>query len=92
MKWEKSPFRNLIDRNRDKSVKSRLNDRIAHINRKMSRGASNIYKMMRTRSKWGNKQLWGFGEKSKARHFNHFVPKIRSASKKILSFRRRPKK
>lgn len=34
-------------------------NRLGNIKRKLSRGAANIFRMIRTRSKWGNKNLWG---------------------------------
>ncbi|OQA36399.1 MAG: hypothetical protein BWY54_00082 [Candidatus Dependentiae bacterium ADurb.Bin331] len=50
------------------SIKQHVSTRISHIRRKMSRGASDIYRMMKVHAKWGNKQLWGFREKGRNRH------------------------
>lgn len=52
----------------DTSVKQHLQTRMSHIRRKMSRGAADIYRMMKVHAKWGNKQLWGFREKGRNRH------------------------
>jgi len=60
MKWEKDP-KNYHDPHFGKNNKSslqHLKDRLAHIGRKMTRGAANIYRMMKSRAKWGNKHLW----------------------------------
>lgn len=36
-----------------------VSHRLSHIRRKLSRGAANIYRVIRSRCKWGNKNLWG---------------------------------
>lgn len=36
-----------------------VSGRISHLRRKLSRGAANIYRMIRTRCRWGNKGLMG---------------------------------
>jgi len=53
------------EQKRNTRILAHLKDRIAHVRRKMSRGASNIFRTIKTRCKWGNKQLWGSKEKNK---------------------------
>ncbi|HEX2978566.1 MAG TPA: hypothetical protein VHO47_05585 [Candidatus Babeliales bacterium] len=47
------------------SFKNHLKDRLGNMHRKMSRGASNIARMIRTRGKWGNKEQFGRGGNNK---------------------------
>lgn len=54
---------------KDQAIHTRVKERIAHIKRKLSRGASNLYKMLRSREKWGNKQIKGHLQKK-----NHHKP------------------
>jgi hypothetical protein len=53
--------------NQSQTVKARVENRISTIRRKMSRGASNIFRMIKSRCGWGNKQLWGFREKGRGK-------------------------
>jgi hypothetical protein len=50
-----NPFSNK-EQNKNISVSMRVNDRIAHIGRKMSRGAADIFRIIKDHAKWGNKQ------------------------------------
>jgi len=65
MKYDKNndPFFSKKQRKKNKAVLKHANDRISHIRRNMSRGAANIYRMIKRSCKWGNKQLWGNNEK-----------------------------
>ena len=49
-------------------------NRISNIRRKMSRGAANIFRTLKSRWAWGNKQLWKFGEKGRGKQ-GHKPPK-----------------
>lgn len=49
----------------NKSIRSQVKNRISGLRRKMSRGASNIFRSIKTRTKWGNKNLWGSNEKGR---------------------------
>jgi len=55
----------LEQQNQNRRIKEENFERVNNIRRKMSRGASNIFRVIRTRSKWGNKQLWGTREKGR---------------------------
>lgn len=65
MKFKKqNPFDQKTDNNNQRfsqDVKNRLNN----IRRKLSKGAADIFRMIKTRGNWGNKQLWGNREKGK---------------------------
>ena len=50
---------------KNQRIQDIVSGRIGNLRRKLSRGASNIYRMIRSRAKWGNKQLWGFREKGR---------------------------
>lgn len=50
---------------KNESIQEHNKTRLAHIRRKMSRGAANIFRMMKVHAKWGNKQLWGNREKGR---------------------------
>lgn len=53
------------DRDNNRTMLTKWHDRISGIRRNMSRGAANIFRMIKTRGKWGNKQLWGTREGGK---------------------------
>ncbi|MEX0939784.1 MAG: hypothetical protein WDZ41_00315 [Candidatus Babeliales bacterium] len=57
----------LDEQNKNRRRSMKFNERISTIGRNMSRGAANIFKIIRTRCKWGNKQLWGTREGGKPR-------------------------
>ena len=57
--------KNDIDNNRNQSIQSRLKSRLSHIRRKLSRGAADIFRMIKTRGGWGNKQLNNHHESGK---------------------------
>jgi len=62
MKWIKNNNNHdSLDKENSKnmSIKTRVNNRIAHVRRKVSRGAANIFRVMKDHCHWGNKQLWG---------------------------------
>jgi hypothetical protein len=40
----------------------------------MSRGAQNIFRIVKCRCHWGNKQLWGYRDKGRGK-FGHRQPK-----------------
>lgn len=50
---------------RNERFHDKLMDRISSISNKMSRGASNIFRGIKTRCAWGNKQLWWKSKKEK---------------------------
>jgi hypothetical protein len=54
-----------VQRNENERVFSKAYARVGHLRRKLSRGAANIFRIIKTRNKWGNKQLWGFREKGR---------------------------
>lgn len=54
-------------RDENRRIKSSVIDRFGGMRRNMSRGASNIFRMIKTRGGWGNKQLWGFREKGRSK-------------------------
>ena len=56
----------LDQRNKNRRIKMNNFERVSQIRRKMSRGASNIFRVIKTRAKWGNKQLWGTREKGRS--------------------------
>ncbi len=57
MKFIKKLFRGNKDTEvKNTSISARLDNRLGHIRRKMSRGASNIARVMKNNSKWG---VWG---------------------------------
>jgi len=56
---------NLKQDKKNQRIQSIVSERLSNVRRKLSRGASNIYRMIRSRAKWGNKQLWGFREKGR---------------------------
>ncbi len=60
-----TPF-GLKQRNQNRRIISKANDRVNHLRRKLSRGAANIFRTIKVRAKWGNKQLWGSREKGKS--------------------------
>lgn len=51
--------------NKNRKILSKVNDRIGHLRGKLSRGAANIFRMIKSRTHWGNKQLWGSREKGR---------------------------
>ena len=55
----------LKQRNQNRRIISKTNDRVNHLRRKLTRGAANIFRTIKVRAKWGNKQLWGSREKGK---------------------------
>jgi hypothetical protein len=55
----------LEQRNENRREKEDNFNRISKIRRNMTRGASNIFRVIKDRAKWGNKQLWGTREKGK---------------------------
>lgn len=55
MKFLKKLFYKQEQQNQQ--INMRLHERVAHMGRKMSRGASNIFKSLRTHSQWGYAQL-----------------------------------
>lgn len=55
------------EQNENRTVLSKVNERIGHIRRNMSRGAANIYRMIKTRNHFGNKNLWGSNEKGRGK-------------------------
>ncbi len=50
---------------KNQRIQDIVSGRVGKLRRKLSRGASNIYRIIRSRAKWGNKQLWGFREKGR---------------------------
>jgi hypothetical protein len=57
-------FKNLFNGNEKReehntSYKAHLKDRFNNMHRKMSRGASNIARIIRTRGGWGSKEQFG---------------------------------
>lgn len=85
MKAKKNSIWGANQRKKNRSVTAKANNRLNNLRRKMSRGASNIYRMIREGACWGNKQLWGWKEKGK-----------KSARKKSVTYKstrvKRPKK
>lgn len=61
-----NPF-NTKEQNENISISVKVNNRIAHIRRKMSKGAADIFRVIKNRAKWGNKQLWGAREQGHKR-------------------------
>jgi hypothetical protein len=61
-----NPF-NKKEQKQNISVSMRVSDRISHIGRKMSKGAADIFRVIKDHAKWGNKQLWGDREKGRHR-------------------------
>lgn len=55
------------EQNKNRRRKMDVENRISRIRRKMSRGAANIFRMIKTRAKWGNKHLWGTRDKGKSK-------------------------
>lgn len=55
------------EENRNKSMASRAADRIHNLRRKLSRGAANIFRMIKTRGSWGHKQTKNHHESGKPR-------------------------
>lgn len=62
-------FQNMLNSQKrtahNTSMRAHVADRLSHVRRKMSRGAANIFRMMKVHAKWGNKQLWGSREKGR---------------------------
>lgn len=52
-------------KNDNRRIKMDVENRISKLRRKLSRGAANIFRIIKTRTKWGNKQLWGNRDKGK---------------------------
>lgn len=48
--------------NTNQRIEQKVKNRVGNLRRKLSRGAANIFRIIKTRAKWGNKQLWGFRE------------------------------
>lgn len=59
-----SPF-SQEEKNNNLRIKEKVHNRIDKLRRKLSRGAANIFRIIKTRTKWGSKQLWGNREKGK---------------------------
>jgi hypothetical protein len=43
----------------NQKIRSKLSERLHHIGRKMSRGASDIFRMIKSRGGWNNRQSTG---------------------------------
>lgn len=64
-----NPFSNN-ESNQNIRIQMKLKERIGHIGRKMTRGSSDIFRIIKDHAKWGNKQLWTRSAKK-----NHHKPK-----------------
>ncbi|MGB8467423.1 MAG: hypothetical protein WCE21_00305 [Candidatus Babeliales bacterium] len=62
------PFSNE-EKEKNQRFLSKLKNRLNHLRHKVSRGAANMYRAMKSRGKWGNKQIWP-GDKNN-NHHNH---------------------
>lgn len=61
-------------RNKNRRILSKVNNRVGNLRRKLSRGAANIFRIIKTRTHWGNKELWGYREKGRNKP-GHKTPK-----------------
>jgi hypothetical protein len=52
-------------RNENRTILTKVNERIGHLRRKLSRGAADIFRIIKTRNHFGNKNLWNFREKGR---------------------------
>ncbi|MGE0206232.1 MAG: hypothetical protein AB7R69_00080 [Candidatus Babeliales bacterium] len=62
------------EKNENRTILSKVHERVGHLRRKLSRGAANIFRMIKSRNHWGNKQLWGSHEKGRNKS-GHKPPK-----------------
>lgn len=57
------PDHNHHESQKDRRILSKLHERLRNLRHKVSRGAASIFNAMKTRTKWGNKQLFKGGDK-----------------------------
>lgn len=58
MRWIKRKL-GLEKPEHDQSIKAHWHNRINHVGRKMSKGASNIFRVIKDHAKWGSKPFGG---------------------------------